>query len=128
MVESSYTQQYKSYGLLPKANKKELAKFTPIKQPLQDLTSYKLTHNNVQGEVYQGQLKLNRDEKQRVREYQLKQVSGSLTNKNLKFVTGNSAAKETYVRPTSVVRPSKILPFNMLMVPRQIKMQVKTTS
>lgn len=102
--------------------------FTPMKMPLQDLTSYKMNTSNVLGETYKDMQVHNKLEKQRVRVYQLKQVSGTLTKSGATFATGNSSTKQTFTKPELVTKANKFLPYDMLMVPRALKMGFKTTS
>jgi hypothetical protein len=55
------------------------------------------------------------------------QVRGQLSRTNLPFY-GQSSAKVHFQQPVGAVRPVKILPFDMMVVPHSMKMDLKTTA
>ncbi len=55
------------------------------------------------------------------------QVKGQLSKVNLPFY-GQSSAKAHFKQPVGAVRPVKIMPYDMMVVPHNMKMDLKTVS
>lgn len=125
---TTYSLVYPNYGQVPKAHQHRPAHNMLLKQPLEQATSYKLTHSNVQGEAYKNFQVAHGKEKGRVDLYGKQQVRGTLTREEKLPFRGTTAAATEFAKPKVGARPGKIYPFNMLIVPHKLKMPMRTTA
>ena len=125
---TTYSLVFPSYGKVPKAHQYRPAHNMPMKQPLEQLTSYKLTHANVSGDAYKDFQVAHGQERARVKVYQKQQVRGTLTREEKLPFKGNTAASTYFAKPKEENRPQKVVPFSMLIVPHKLKMPMKTTA
>ena len=63
----------------------------------------------------------------RLKQYKKDQVSGSLSKNQPKFTTGSTVSKDAYLKP-QFTKQERMLPYDMLVVPHDFKMQLKTHS
>ncbi len=68
--KTSYSNQYQDHGQVPKGIQRRPADFTPSKQPLEKVTSYKRDTGIVNTEAYKESTVANKIEKIKVKEYQ----------------------------------------------------------
>lgn len=113
--------EHKCYGRIPKPKQT----YEPSKVPMEKATSYSV---QCQGNTVTEEFaKEGRDEKLRLRQYKRDQVTGSLSKNQPKFITGSTVSKDVFVKP-QFTKLERMLPYDMLMVPHDFKMQLKTQS
>lgn len=132
-IGSSSYNNYANYGALPKANIKEQKKFTAGFGDFDGISTYNGTFNGPSADnFYKQQI----EEKQRVKEYKLRQNKGSLSSDQpVPFKGVSSAHRDFNQKKAGYV--DKVLPYDMvssetcfyfiqLFVPHGTKMNVKS--